>query len=161
MRTCSRVVATGDARAASGGSRSRRGPAGDHVRLPVREGAPHAVSVPQCASSRLCSAVRFVLLRRTGGNRMGSVFLALSCLEGFDGLREGSGFVEAVPGADAVDGIVTRIRRECDGNVADRGVVYVTAKTEHAPRRAVNPADTDAAFLSDNEPGQWLCLAFQ
>jgi hypothetical protein len=66
----------------------------------------------------------------------------------------------AVPGKCRFDGIISRLTRDCGGNVADRGIVSITASSVvtdfHVPR---NVADFDLLsnlFNSKNQTNSWI-----
>jgi hypothetical protein len=62
-----------------------------------------------------------------------------------------------------LDGIMSHLTREHQGNVHDVGVVNVTASSEysssHTPRNAVDMTDT-CSFGTRNEANGWLCYDF-
>jgi len=69
---------------------------------------------------------------------------------------------ERVPFAGKeMEGIVGQLTRKCDGNVDAKGVVAVTASTTMVARNAVDLADAATMYISENGPGQWLCLDFK
>jgi hypothetical protein len=63
-----------------------------------------------------------------------------------------------------LEGIIAYLTRQCGGNVADRGVVAVTASSEisigYTAKKAVD-LTADSIYASEPEPNQWLCLDFK
>jgi uncharacterized coiled-coil protein SlyX len=67
--------------------------------------------------------------------------------------------------AKSLEGIISYLTRKHSGNVHDKGIVTITAKSvmshkiEHAVRNAAG-LTSDSDFMSKNEPGQWICWDF-
>jgi hypothetical protein len=65
---------------------------------------------------------------------------------------------------DVADGIIAHLTRECGGNVHQRGIVDITARTTYSERwPPYHVAEFGARnfFNSNNEPDQWLCYDFK
>jgi hypothetical protein len=64
-----------------------------------------------------------------------------------------------------LEGVIAGLTRQVEGNVADRGVVAITASgclsAERFPPKAAADLTANSVFVSKNEPGQWLCYDFQ
>jgi hypothetical protein len=71
------------------------------------------------------------------------------------------------PGADgSLDGIISHLTRKHGGNVHDRGIVDISAKSTYSSSSsysAKNAADSGITnyFHSDSSAGQWLCYDFK
>jgi hypothetical protein len=66
---------------------------------------------------------------------------------------------------EPLDGIITYLMRNAGGNVHDKGIVTITAKSvfSNDPQFAArNVADltSDTKFVSQNGPNQWICWDF-
>jgi hypothetical protein len=68
--------------------------------------------------------------------------------------------------AKSVDGIISYLTQKHGGNVHDTGIVTITSKSVYwdapwcALRNVADLTDTDSAFDSKEEPGQWVCWDF-
>ena len=119
---------------------------------------------------------RFVRLRQTGKNYLGSDDLVLSSLEVFGALTEIPRAV-AAPGQipfdkmRPMDGIIAQLTRECGGNVHRHGLVEVTSNDQQGGSdmcaRIGNPEDVvelgkDSYFCCPNDgPDQWIRWDFK
>jgi hypothetical protein len=63
----------------------------------------------------------------------------------------------------SLDGIIAQLTREHGGNVQDRGIVDITAKSVKSPHVPKFAADLESenCFDSTNSPDQWLCYDFR
>jgi hypothetical protein len=62
-----------------------------------------------------------------------------------------------------LDGIISRLTRECGGNVHDKNIVKVTVSSSgRSDRPARNVVDllVDSYFDTENRPNQWICFDF-
>jgi hypothetical protein len=53
---------------------------------------------------------------------------------------------------------------KCGGNVHDLGVVEIASSSvsdTHSLRNAASLAEMDSDFVSEDEPGQWICFDFK
>jgi hypothetical protein len=67
--------------------------------------------------------------------------------------------------AASLDGIMSYLTKKHGGNVAEKGIVRITAKSaayDHPAYAVTNVADltSDVCFWSKNEPDQWVCWDF-
>jgi hypothetical protein len=64
---------------------------------------------------------------------------------------------------DSLDGIIAHLTRCYGGNLHDRGIIEVTAKSVSSKWLPKNTADLQSTviFHSRDEPGQWLCYDFK
>jgi hypothetical protein len=64
--------------------------------------------------------------------------------------------------ANPLDGIIAALTARCGGNVAECGIVRITACSDKFGA-AHNAADllVDSIFQSDSRPNEWLCYDFQ
>jgi hypothetical protein len=62
-----------------------------------------------------------------------------------------------------LDGVIARLTLQGGGNVHDKGVVSVSAKSTDCSFFAKNAADltTSTYFQAPNEPDQWICYDFK
>jgi hypothetical protein len=66
--------------------------------------------------------------------------------------------------AGSLDGIISHLTKKHGGNVHEKGIVRITAKSvyDDALYGLKNVADlaSDSSFVSENQPGQWICWDF-
>jgi hypothetical protein len=66
----------------------------------------------------------------------------------------------SVPTRNRFDGIISRLTRECGGNVADGGIVAITASSflndTYLPRNAADIADISNMFSSKGQSNEWI-----
>jgi hypothetical protein len=64
----------------------------------------------------------------------------------------------------SLNGIIAHLTRKCGGNVREGGFVTISAKSVDDDPRCqlgnVAGLESDSAFSSNNEPGQWVCWDF-
>jgi hypothetical protein len=127
--------------------------------------------------------VRLIRLRQTGVNHQGNQMLVFRSLEFFGELIKTpvlAGDVRALksvliengalpericsPGADPLDGLISHLTRECGGNVVDRGLVGITAKSvwddTFVPQNAAD-LRSPRTFGSKDEADQWIQWDFK
>jgi hypothetical protein len=105
------------------------------------------------------SQCRFIRLTQTEKGHAGDHFLILYGVEFFGTLAANAGASASsvdisLESAKPLSGIIS--------SLAKRPPVTITSKSVQGPYHAMNVAvlTSDASFISENEPGQWICWDF-
>jgi hypothetical protein len=113
-----------------------------------------------------------IRLRQTGPNHRGNNCLILIAFELFgavaglpdDFVKFCFPTVPVFPFTWApFNGVISYLTVKCDGNIHDLGVVEITSSSVSGTDSPRNAADFEISslFVSENEPGQWICFDFK
>jgi hypothetical protein len=105
---------------------------------------------------------RFLRLTQTGKNHGDSHVLAFCSLEIFGSLGPPRSLCFQLEEAESVDGIISYLTLKHGGNVHEKGIVTITSKSVFLDGDGWNVADLTSGrrFVSNDEPGQWICWDF-